>query len=140
MWKTSVFAFMKISPTFDGARQRVRTPCFIDSVRSVCMQMTLSDNLQSQLLIFKPPDRMSAFISDNFNTFCFTVYMILHCTTVKKLNCLFILLIFLHFTFRVCKMTTFLKVQSKPDRRGFLYLLLEILTHCITGSQVNLIN
>lgn len=34
---------------------------------------SMSDNLQSQLLIFKPPDRMSLFISSTFNTPCFTV-------------------------------------------------------------------
>lgn len=69
MWKTSIFYFMKISPTLGGERQRVSTLCFIDSVTSVCMQMTqMSHNLQSHPLIFKPPDRMSSFISGIFDT------------------------------------------------------------------------
>lgn len=42
MWKTSVSSFMKISPTLGGERRREweLPECFIDSVRSVCMQMT----------------------------------------------------------------------------------------------------
>lgn len=37
-------------------------------------------------------------------------------------------------------MMTLLKVQTKPDRCGFMYLLVEIVTHCITNSQDNLIS
>lgn len=33
---------------------------------------SMSDNLQSQLMPFKPPDRMTTFISDTVNTPCFT--------------------------------------------------------------------
>lgn len=37
-------------------------------------------------------------------------------------------------------MMTLLKVQTKPDRCGFSIILVEILTHCMTNSQDNLIN
>lgn len=66
-----IASFVKISP-FGRGENRLRVQRFINSVRSVYMQIIPSDNLQSQL-IFKPPNRMSHFVSDSFNTFCLMV-------------------------------------------------------------------
>lgn len=79
---------------------------------------------------------MSAFIADTFNIFCFTMYMMLHCTTVKRIEPL-IYSDHFHAVYiqSLCKMMTLLKVQTKPDRFGFMYLLVDILRHWITSAK-----
>lgn len=122
----------------------LRVPCFIDSVRSVCMQMTLSDNLQSQLLIFKPPDRTSPFIADNFNTLCFTVYTMLHWTTGESRRIellLFISLAHIYAHYFGHNVDSELCKKKIWQTRVF-ELFISFLTHYgdLTGSWVNWIH
>lgn len=60
------------SATWGEVAPSERSPLHRSCHKCLYVNDSMSDNLQSQPLPFKPPDRMTSFISRTFNVACFT--------------------------------------------------------------------